>query len=133
MQSDRPLVMCTNAGSIYNNQLRDNKHSNGIFSPSFDHSQQVGRDERGCAFDNPYFRDESYAINQNFMRQLKASNAQELHESSVEQQQQQLSAGKLHESAGNEQLHFIEHHISNLHNRQVTSSVQELSILGELH
>lgn len=32
---------------------------------------------------------------------------------------------------GKEQLHFIEHHISNLHNRQVTSSVKELSILGK--
>lgn len=30
-----------------------------------------------------------------------------------------------------EQMHFIENHIANLHSRQVTSSVKELSSLGE--
>lgn len=102
------------------------------------------RDEHGFAFDNPYFRDEP--PNQRYFR-------------NTEQQQQQqqkvvsshVGSGGLLQTAtngdlmnghnknvgdeqqltGNEQLHFIEHHISNLHNRQVTSSVKELSILGK--
>lgn len=103
------------------------------------------RDEHGFAFDNPYFRDEP--SNQRYLRNTEQ---QQQHE---EQKvvSSHVGGGGLLQTAtngdlmnghnkglgdgqqltGNEQLHFIEHHISNLHNRQVTSSVKELSILGK--
>lgn len=77
--------------------------------------QQRLRDEHGCAFDNPYFRDEATG-------QWRNLNGQP------------LTAYQSHAAGSKDapdQLNFIEHHISNLHNRQVTSSVKELSISGK--
>jgi hypothetical protein len=42
-----------------------------------------------------------------------------------------LEGGPLEAASSSEQMHFIESHIADLHNRQVTSSVKELSSLGE--
>lgn len=38
------------------------------------------------------------------------------------------AAGLLRTASSSEQMHFIESHIANLHSRQVTSSVKELSL-----
>lgn len=116
------------------------------------------RDEHGFAFDNPYFRDE--ASNNRYLRHPQQQQLPHLHQATTihhasggggvggllqtainedltgngngrSQLRGDESETVQQELAGNEQLHFIEHHISNLHNRQVTSSVKELSILGK--
>jgi len=92
------------------------------------------RDERGCAFDNPYFRDEAGAYQQrqacvNPSRPMGTQQTAGLLATGCLPSSRQKCAGEAPLSS--EQLYFIEHHISNLHSRQVTSSVNELSILGK--
>lgn len=95
--------------------------------------------EHEFAFDNPYFRDEASANQQRYLRsqQLQQNVGGAIHKSTTvgggllqTANDEFVADSRGNHLAGNEQLHFIEHHISNLHNKQVTSSVKELSILG---
>lgn len=115
-------------------------------------TQRHADEPHGCAFDNPYFRDEQLALasgqasnNQSYLLNRHESNStNQRQESGSTAVNRQSTAGLLatsqligrqgyQEQPGSEQLHFIEHHISNLHNKQVTSSVRELSILGKFY
>lgn len=97
-------------------------------------------DEHGFAFDNPYFRDETGDRQAAYLRHQLDQQEQQRQQLEAEPRNPNQQVGLLTtqndqlmqpNDAAREQLHFIEHHISNLHNKQVTSSVKELSILGK--
>lgn len=123
------------------NLFQNNDHSlepNNDFERNGKNLQRLC-DEHGFAFDNPYFRDETGDRHAAYLRhQLEQQQQRQPLEPAQNPNQQQVGLLTTQNDqlmqpndAAREQLHFIEHHISNLHNKQVTSSVKELSILGK--
>lgn len=113
----------------------------------------MGSPANECAFDNPYFKDDAgYLRNRQENLNANLTKQQQLLYDSYNNKSHN-NQGLLTTTTGaafghstatgeinynprlqpetNEQLDFIEHHISNLHNRQVTSSVKELTIFGK--
>lgn len=109
--------------------FQDNRQADG------NSLQKLQDGQHGCAFDNPYFSEElanCNHISQNNNSLSTATCANEpLKRASDDGTNLGLLTTATRQQPDSQHLHFIEHHISNLHNRQVTSSVKELSILGE--
>lgn len=104
-----------------------------------------GDAQSGCAFANPYFKpDHSHlgalAAASDASAAAAAAQAAASAQAAARLQQDAAAAAAASAAAAirrggaaessHDQLHFIESHIANLHNRQVTSSVNELSVLG---
>lgn len=111
--------------------------------PQQQQHQQAAHLADSCAFKNPYFtgddlqarQQSSFSYEPSVIRTTEGAGPLAGDEN-FNPGQQQAAGGLLRTAPSNhhdqeQQLHFIEHHIANLHNRQVTSSVKELSILGE--
>lgn len=87
----------------------------------------AGRDDE-FAFDNPYFRDEQIRQQQQQVEQQQQQQSQHYQQAAAAAAGSPICAASEAPPGGSEQMHsFIQHHISNLHTRQVTSSVKELS------
>lgn len=111
----------TNAAALEPRQAA-NLHNNQSAGQQVNGNARFLKDEHGCAFDNPYFKDDHYLARQVAEQQAEAS-ARTAHS--------QFKLSSKPELANLNELSSIDNHISTLHSRQVTSSFKELTILGE--